>query len=232
MEINLNAIVIICGNYGSGKTEVAINLAISQKKKGLDVAIADLDLVNPYFRTREARNLLRESGINLILPPEKYMHADLPILAPEVSGAIKNPAELTILDVGGDNAGAMVLAALADSFSIGNVKTLQVVNPNRPNTQTIDGCFKMKAQIEAASNMSVTGIIGNANLMEETTTEHIIEGHAFVKEFSEKSGMALEFITVPSFLSEEIDSSDFSCPVLEISRQLVPPWKTAADLKV
>ncbi|MBW1765948.1 MAG: cobalamin biosynthesis protein CbiA, partial [Deltaproteobacteria bacterium] len=112
MEINLTGIVIIVGNYGSGKTEISINLAVNRKLKGIDVRIADLDLVNPYFRTREARGQLSELGIDVVLPPEKYLQADLPILSPSISGMIRQPNQLTLLDAGGDGVGATVLATL------------------------------------------------------------------------------------------------------------------------
>ena len=116
MEIQLKGIIIIVGNYGSGKTEVSINLAVNRKRAGLDVRIADLDLVNLYFRTREARKPLREMGIEVVLPPEQYMQADLPILSPMVGGMIRRPDGVTILDVGGEDVGATVLSALADSL--------------------------------------------------------------------------------------------------------------------
>ena len=117
MNIDMNGIVIICGNYGSGKTETAVNLAAKSRLTGKEVKIADLDLVNPYFRTREARGFLEKLGVEVVLPEKKYMHADLPILAPAVAGMIQQPAELTILDAGGDDVGVTVLAALGDFFS-------------------------------------------------------------------------------------------------------------------
>ena len=230
MEIDLRGIVVIVGNYGSGKTEVSINLAVTKKRAGIDVKIADLDLVNPYFRTREARSQLAKLGIDMALPPEEYLQADLPILSPAVAGLIKNPVELTIIDAGGDDAGATVLAALADAFKGKSFQMLQVVNPMRPFTDTIKGCLKMRSEIEAASKMTINGIGGNANLIDETKLEDIYSGYEFVKLLSEESGLALKFITVPSDLMAEIDISRFSCPVLVIERQLVPPWKKAVNL--
>ena len=230
MEIDLQGIVVIVGNYGSGKTEVSINLAVTKKRAGIDVKIADLDLVNPYFRTREARSQLAKLGIDMALPPEEYLQADLPILSPAVAGLIKNPVELTIIDAGGDDAGATVLAALADAFEGKSFQMLQVVNPMRPFTDTIKGCLKMRSEIEAASKMTINGIGGNANLIDETKPEDIYSGYEFVKLLSEESGLALKFITVPSDLMAEIDISRFSCPVLVIERQLVPPWKKAVNL--
>ena len=230
MEIDLQGIVVIVGNYGSGKTEVSINLAVNKKRAGIDVKIADLDLVNPYFRTREARSQLSEIGIGVALPPEEYLQADLPILSPVVAGLIKNPVELTIIDAGGDDAGATVLATLADAFNGKSVHMLQVVNPLRPFTGTVKGCLKMRNEIETASKMTINGIIGNSNLIDETRPEDIYSGYEFVKLLSQESGLALKFITVPSNLMTEIDVSRFSCPVLQIERQLVPPWKKAVKL--
>lgn len=231
MDINLRGIVIIAGNYGSGKTEVAINLAVYRKNQGIDVRVADLDIVNPYFRTREARKQLAELGIEVVLPPEQYIHADLPILTRSISGLIRSPAELTILDVGGDNVGAKILAALKDSFQFSSYKMLQVVNPFRPLTQTLAGAVKMKEEIEKASKLAVCGWIGNANLIDETTLKGVIDGYRFMRELSESTGLPLEFITVPAHLMSGLKAEDFSCPILPVKRQLVPPWKHAVLLK-
>ena len=139
MELKLSGIVIIVGAYGSGKTEVAVNLAIHMHAGGARVRLADLDLVNPYFRTREARRVLKQQGIDVVLPPDQYLQADLPILTPEVSGMLKRPSDLTLLDVGGDDAGATVLAALADSLRDRPAQVIQVINPHRPYTSTVSG---------------------------------------------------------------------------------------------
>jgi len=230
LEINLTGIVIIVGNYGSGKTEISINLAVNRKLKGIDVRIADLDLVNPYFRTREARGQLSELGIDVVLPPEKYLQADLPILSPSISGMIRQPNQLTLLDAGGDGVGATVLATLADPLRDKSVHMLQVVNPFRPFTDSVKGCLKIRHEIEKASKMTVSGIIGNANLIDETRVEDIYRGYGFVKELSKEYGLPLEFITVAVNLLPALDTKRFSCPILTIKRQLVPPWKKAANM--
>jgi MinD-like ATPase involved in chromosome partitioning or flagellar assembly len=227
MEINLTGIVVIVGNYGSGKTEVSINLAVHRKRAGVDVRIADLDLVNPYFRTREAKGPLSEMGIEVVLPPDQYLQADLPILSPAVAGMIRRSAELTLLDVGGDDVGAKVLATLEDAFKNKPMRVLQVINPLRPFTETIEGCLKVRKEIEQAAKLAVDGIIGNANLIDETSVDDIYDGYDFVKRLSEKSDLALEFITVARQLRPAVDVRRFSCPVLSIERQLVPPWQRA-----
>ncbi len=225
MNINLKGIVIICGNYGSGKTETAVNLAVSRRAQGLDVKIADLDLVNPYFRAREARKPLKALGVDVILPDKQYMHADLPILAPAVAGIIKQPSELTILDAGGDDVGVTVLAALQDSLSKQKVQMLQVINPFRPFTENIEGCLKIKEEIEASSKMKITGLIGNANLIDETTCDIIHKGYDFLMDVSSATGLKLEFITASSNLIPQLEIERFSCPVLTLDRKLQFPWK-------
>ena len=229
LEISLNGIVGIVGNYGSGKTEVSINLAVNRKRSGLDVRLADLDLVNPYFRTREARTQLEALGIDVILPPEQYLHADLPVLSPVIAGMIKKTDGLTLLDLGGDDVGAMVLAALADAFKGVQVHLLQVVNPMRPQTATIEGCLKIREEIETAAHLTITGLIGNANLINETDTGEIYSGYEFVRKLSAESGLPLEFITVARDIMPRIESKRFACPVLTIDRQLVPPWLKAGN---
>lgn len=224
MEIALKGIVVLAGGYGSGKTEVSINLAVSQRRKGATVRVADLDLVNFYFRTREARKYLAGLGIDLVLPPEPYMNADLPILAPEVAGMIRHPAELTLLDVGGDDAGATVLASLADAFRGRPYRMLQVVNPCRLNTASMAGCQKIKREIEAASGMTIDGIIGNANLIDETTIDTVMQGYEFVSGLSDVTGLPLEFITASKDILPKLNLSALRCPVLTIDRQLSMPW--------
>lgn len=230
VEIDLSGIVVVVGNYGSGKTEVSINLAVERKRAGLAVRIADLDLVNPYFRTREAKDTLASLGIEVVLPPEEYLQADLPILSPLVAGMIRHPEELTILDVGGNDVGARVLAALGDALRGRSVQMLQVVNPLRPGTGTVKGCLGIQRSIEKMAGLPMNGYVGNANLIDETTVKDIYDGYEFVISLSEESGLPLEFITVPRDILPETDLGRFGCPVLPIDRQLVPPWKKAMPL--
>ncbi len=229
----LTGIVAVVGNYGSGKTEVSINLAVLRNREGTTVRVVDLDLVNPYFRSREARKLLTALGIEVILPDAAYMNADLPILSPRVAGSIRMPAPLTLLDLGGDDAGATVMAALADALKAvvkAPFHMLQVVNPFRPETETPEGCDRIRNEIEAAAKQRITGIVGNAHLMDETTTDTVYAGHAFVSSVAGRLRLPLLFITAPAALTSALDDTRLTCPVLPISRQLVPPWKTAGDL--
>jgi len=227
VELDLHGIVIIVGAYGSGKTEVSINLALHMQKKGIAVRLADLDLVNPYFRTREARQVLTRQGIDVVLPDSQYMQADLPILTPAVSGMLRRPKGLTLLDVGGDDVGATVLAALGDPLADQAPQVLQVVNPHRPYTDTVKGCLNMRNAIEEKAKMKITGIIGNANLMEATGPRDILDGYGFASQVAAAGDVPLVFITIPAGLLTRIDKRSIQCPVLPLRRQLVPPWKKA-----
>ncbi len=224
-QITSKGIVIFCGNYGSGKTEIALNFAVKRKLDGVDVKIADLDLVNPYFRTREMKNEFEKLGIDVVLPDKKYMHADLPILAPAVAGLIQQPSELAIFDAGGDDVGVTVLAALENHLAKKQVRMLQVINPFRPFTEDIHGCIRIKEEIERSSKIAITGLVGNANLMDDTRLDHIYEGYELLKDVSESTGLEIEFITAGSYLMHQLEMDRFSCPILEITRQLNPPWK-------
>jgi hypothetical protein len=203
---------------------------VNRKLGGVDVRIADLDLVNPSFRTREARGPLSELGIEVVLPPKEYLQADLPILSPRVKGMIRHPSQLALLDVGGDDVGAAILATLEDDLKGKPLRVLQVINPLRPFTETVEGCLKVRQQIEKASRLSVDGIIGNANLIDETTADDIYNGYDFVNGLCESSGLPLEFITVSRELLSVVDSRQFACPELVIERQLVPPWQKPIPL--
>ncbi len=225
MKIDLNGIVVICGNYGSGKTETALNLAVTKRLEGIDVKIGDLDLVNPYFRTREARKYLENLGVDVVLPDNQYMHADLPILTPAVAGMIKQPSTLTILDAGGDDTGVTVLAALADHLEDKNVNMLQVINPFRPFTENVEGCIKIKEEIENTSKIKITGVVSNSNLIDETEPEHIYKGYDLLKDVSSATGLEIKFITAGAHLISQLELDRFTCPVLKIDRKLNFPWK-------
>jgi hypothetical protein len=228
VEVALEGIVVIVGNYGSGKSEVAVNLAIHHRRRGRAVRIADLDLVNPYFRSREAERQMASLGIEVVLPPRAYLKSELPVLTPMAGGLIRRPGDLAILDAGGNNVGAMVLAALGDAFAGRSCRVLQVVNPYRPETATRAGCERIRRSIETAARLPVTDWVGNANLIDETTPREIVEGYAFMTRLAAASGIPLAFVTVLEPLLPEVDSGAFDCPVLPIRRQLVPPWKKAA----
>lgn len=225
---NLRGVVAIVGNYGSGKTEISLNLALFLKALGANVSIADLDLVNPYFRTREARMELHSRGINTLLPPEKLIEADLPIVTPQVLGKLRAELaqnEIVILDIGGDPVGATVLASLADALArVKTLQTVQVVNPFRPYTADVAGCLDMRAKIEQASSLTVTYWAVNGHMMDETEPMHIMRGYELGLELEQASGLPLLFVALTRRMLDKINPAKFKCPVLIMDLQLRKPW--------
>lgn len=217
-------IVLIVGNYGSGKTEVAVNLAIRLSEKQ-NVSIADLDIVNPYFRCREARKEMESFGIRVINPEGEYYAADLPIILPEIRGVVLRGEGTLIFDVGGDDAGARVLSSMADVLADRPCTMLQVLNARRPFTETVEGCLRVRSEIEAASRLRITGLVSNTHLLEETDTLTVLEGLRLAREVGKASDLPVSFVTADENLRGGFDAEEVGCPVLWIKRRMLPPWK-------
>jgi hypothetical protein len=218
-------LIVVVGNYGSGKTEVSVNLAIALTAKRFSVSIADLDIVNPYFRCREARILMEKHDIRVVVPPAALTWADLPIIVPEIKGML-NPKEsqVNLFDVGGDEVGARLLSSFADTLGDSPYALWQVINSRRPFTDTVEGCLKMKAGIESTSRMKVTGLVVNSHLMQETTPEVILEGYHLARRVSELSGVPTRFITAMDDLADAPELLEVEVPILRLKRYMLPPW--------
>lgn len=180
---------IIIGAYGSGKSEYSIHLARRFKTQGLDVVLADLDVVNPYFRSREMQDDFIQEGIDIIAPEGEYKHSDLPMISPRVKGAIQNKAKTVILDVGGDPAGCRTLGRFEEPIKTRGYNMLYIVNTMRPFTSTPEEIISMKEALEATSRLKITEIICNTNLMDETTAEIVLKGIKIVEKAAELSGL-------------------------------------------
>jgi hypothetical protein len=216
-------VVIVTGNYGSGKTEVAVNwtLWLARHASG-PLAIADLDVVNPYFRCREAAELMERHGVKVIVPRGEQFHSELPIVLPEIKGQLQRPDGIAVLDVGGDDVGARVLHSFAGA--VGAHEMLQVVNAFRPFTDTVDGCLRIQDEIEAASGLAMTGIISNAHLMDDTDLDVIARGAELAVAVAERRGLAFRFLTaLRPWATAAAERTGL--PVLALDRWMVPPWK-------
>ncbi|MDP4133522.1 MAG: hypothetical protein Q8882_05875 [Bacillota bacterium] len=172
----MKKVTVFTGHFGSGKTEVAVNYAIANKVS----AICDLDIVNPYFRTNDAKKLLNEKGIKVIAPNFASTNVDIPSLPPDVYSVFAS-CESAILDVGGDEDGATVLGRYRQLFKDSETEVFMVVNVFRPETSDVEGIALMKDAIENASRLKISGLINNSNLLELTTREHIERGEELVK---------------------------------------------------
>lgn len=189
-------ITIMTGHYGSGKTEHAINLAMAETKRFDHVILIDLDVVNPFYRSSEMKHILNQAGITLVAPNFVHNNVDVPSLPPEVNGALTNKAAKIIIDVGGDDMGAKVLGVYRDYFTGASYEMLMVFNTRRYQTQNATSIIAMIDAIEHASKLSVSGIVANTNLGEQTQLQHVFEGIDIGIEVAKKTDKPLSFVGV------------------------------------
>jgi hypothetical protein len=219
-------IIIIVGAFGSGKSEVAVNLAkYLATTVSETVSIADLDVINPYFRSREAAKELAEFGVRSIIPGGALKDADLPVIVPEIKGAIQSNTGYLILDVGGEDMGATVLRSLHDAFVPGTYELLLTLNANRPFTSTVDGALRIIGDIGVASGLELTGIISNSHFIDDTTPEVVLDGLKLARQVSHASGLPVCFVSVLDRALVGLTADRIGYPVLPINRFLLKPWE-------
>jgi hypothetical protein len=218
-------ITIITGHFGSGKTEISINLALEARKTNVWTAVADLDIVNPYYRARDARDLFDQNGVELIAPAERLAAADLPIVPGDLSRVIYDPSYKLIVDAGGDKDGATALGQFYNDWREMEPEVLFILNGNRPYVSTLEGAVETLQKIERASRLKITGIINNSNVGSETTLHDVETGLALSKELSNTLGIPLLNTMVPEHLSTVSAGMETEFPVKVISRYLKLPWE-------
>lgn len=215
---------IFVGAYGSGKTEVAVEVALARVAAGARVALADLDLVNPYFRSRHLRDELEAAGVQLVSPPGAWSEADLPIIVPQVRGVIQNPGLEVVLDVGGDDSGATALARFAP-FLPSDTQVSMVVNDRRPWTGDAAGIRKTIARIEGAGRVRVGALVANPNLGAETDLDVVRGGAERLAAAAAELGLPLHAVVVRADLAEQLGTDTLhGAPVLRLTRRLSPVW--------
>lgn len=190
-------VTLFAGHYGSGKTNIAVNYALALKKSGKDTTIADLDIVNPYFRAKDSKDILEENGIKFISSEFANSNVDFPALPSETYGIVMRRDTYAVIDVGGDDRGALALGRYVPYILEENdYEMLFVANCFRPLTRTADDALTVMREIETACGIKFTGIINNSNLGRETTADDILSSMGFIKELSEKSGLKIKFTSV------------------------------------
>ena len=196
-------ITLIAGHYGSGKTNIAVNMAFDLKKYFDNVAVADLDIVNPYFRTKDSQAELESAGIKLICSEYANTNVDIPALPQDVYSIVDDKSITAVIDIGGDDRGAYALGRYAPGIlEEGNFDMLFVINKYRPLTRDAESVIQVMHEIEAAGGIKFTGIINNSNLGEETTKEDIINSLDYAREVSERTGLPIVMTTVEKSVSE------------------------------
>ena len=176
-------ITLFAGHYGSGKTNIAVNYALQLRKEGKEVTIADLDIVNPYFRTKDSEQELSQAGIKLISSAFASSNVDLPALPQEVYSIVDNNSGYAVMDIGGDDRGAYALGRYADSIKKeNNYEMFMVINMYRPLTRDVESTLEVMAEIEQACSMKFTAIVNNSNIGMETTAQDVIDSFEYAPE--------------------------------------------------
>ena len=198
-------LTLMAGHYGSGKTNIAVNLAMMLKKSGEDVVIADLDIVNPYYRTKDSEEELRAAGIPLISSEYANSNVDVPALPQELYSIVDVKSRHAIVDIGGDDRGALALGRYTPFILEENdYDMLLVINKYRPLTPDTESTLEVMREIEAAGGLPFTGIVNNSNLGRETTAEDVIASDAYAKEIAAATGLPIRMTTVKAEIAGEV----------------------------
>ena len=214
---------IVTGHYGTGKTEFAVNLALAMARDGERVMMADLDIVNPYFRSRERRKVLEEAGIRLISSSQACSDADVPALPAELLTILEGRSIRGVLDIGGDPVGARVLARFQPRIVMEDYQLIYVLNANRPEVREAENAIAYLRGIEATTGLTCTGIVNNTHLCGETTEEEIRKGAVLAAEVSRETGIpVLCHVAEKKFIPS---LSDLPETVFPITIQMKKPWE-------
>ena len=198
-------VTLICGHYGSGKTNIAVNMALDLRKQYDKVSLADLDIVNPYFRAMDSKALMEENDIGFICSPYANSNIDIPAMPPEMYSIRDDRSTYAILDIGGDERGALALGRLAPFILEENdYEMLMVVNCHRPLTTDVPSTLVVKEEIENACGIRFTGIINNSNLGRETTTQIVLDSLSYAEDVSKATGLPIVMTTVEQSLYPEL----------------------------
>lgn len=195
--MDISRVTLFAGHYGSGKTNIAVNYAKYLAALSYPVTIADLDIVNPYFRTKDSEAELASCGIRLICPTYANTNLDLPALPAQMYDIIRERDRYAVLDIGGDDRGAYALGRYAPEILEENrYEMLFVVNFYRPLTETASDALEVMREIECACGMRFTALVNNSNLGEETTAETVLETQSKIERLSGMSGLPVKMTTV------------------------------------
>ena len=199
-------ITMLCGHYGSGKTNIALNMAYSLKETKENVAIADLDIVNPYFRTKDSEAELKEKGIRLIASEYAGTNVDIPALPQDMYSLTDDKNVYAVIDLGGDDRGALALGRIMPSIKEENdYEIFLVINKYRPLTPDVESTLEVMAEIETAGNFKFTGIINNSNLGVLTTAEDVLNSAEYAESVAKAIGLPLVYTSVNETLFNELE---------------------------
>lgn len=217
--MNFKRITLLSGHYGSGKTNIAINYARALKRAGEKVAVADLDIVNPYFRTKDSAADLQAEGIDLVVSDFANSNVDFPALPKEIYALVADRETKIVMDIGGDDRGALALGRyVPDIKAEGDYEMLAVVNAARPLTRTPQEAVEVLREIEAACRLPFTGIVNNTNVGAETTVETVLGSIPYADEIAALMGVPVRFTCAIGAIAAELKGKVENLLPLEIQK--------------
>ena len=215
MMNDIKRITIFAGHYGSGKTNIAVNYAIKVKEAtGGKVSLADLDIVNPYYRAKDSTDIMEAKGIRLISSDFANSNVDLPAMPSEAYAIIDDKETYAVCDVGGDDRGAYALGIYRDGILKEDYEMLLVINKYRPLTRNVADLNEIKEEIERAAGIPFTGIVNNSNLGLLTTKEDVEASYDYAEEASRATGLPLRFTTVWEKIYNEFERKENLMPIV------------------
>ena len=202
-------LTLFAGHYGSGKTNIAVNYALHLAAEGKKVCIADLDIVNPYFRTKDSAAVLEAAGVHLISPQFAITNVDLPALPAEAYRLVTDKTTYGIMDIGGDDRGAYALGRYVPGIlEENNYRMLFVANASRPLTRTPEDALEVMREIEAACGLRFTDLVNNTNLGDLTTADTVLDSQDYMEKLSSLSGLPIFMTTAKADVAAKLELND------------------------
>lgn len=221
---NSSKIDIITGHFGSGKTEFSINYSIQLAKDNLKVALVDLDIVNPFFRTAEVKDILEEMGIKVIVPNFAGTTVDIPSLPADIYGVFEDKSyDKVIFDLGGDDLGALALGRYHLEMEKMPYNMFYMINTKRPLSSTQEQIIDMLKSIEGTSRLKVTYLINNTNLSYETSLEDVMEGQSIIEKVSAETNIPVAYVVATDNIIEELPY-DIKKKAFKLNLYMQPIW--------
>ncbi len=205
MDFTKKRVTLFAGHYGSGKTNIAVNYAIKLSDMSLPVVIADLDIVNPYFRTKDSEKELKEKGIELLCSEYAGSNLDIPALPQTMYRAVQDKNTYAVMDIGGDDVGAVALGRFAPYIKEeNNYEMIFVANFFRPLTRNANEALEIMREIEAASHLNFTAIANNSNLGEDTAPQDVLSTKAEIEKLSSLSSLPVVMTAAKESLCSQL----------------------------
>jgi hypothetical protein len=228
----INQLYIIIGAFGSGKSEYSVHLARQLNAQGFKVSLADLDVVNPYFRTRDVKDIFLKEGIEVIAPEGQFSHADVPMISPRIKGAIEDKNKTVILDVGGDPAGCRALGRFVEPASLRGYHMIHVINTKRPFTSTPEEIIIMKEMLEFSSKLKITEFICNTNLMDFTDENIVTQGIKIIQEAADRSNIIFNKYLILDKYKDIVPDMILGKMREIMTYTLMKPWEISANIGI